>query len=329
MEVQSIPVDKLVPNPFQARKDFNQEKTDDLALSIEKSGQLVPIIVRSKGGKYEIAEGERRWRCFKQLKRKEIQAVVKDLNDTEMREIAYISNVQREDLLPWERENAIYDLWKTGVYENYGELDKKLGYKSSTVKTVIESREYRLKAKLSDNIDTFTIKSTKGLDDDIRKKVIAKVDSGEISKRDSYKYAGKLKKMPQAMQRAIVTDKIEMEDAEPLIEAGLSDDLLEPAIEELSERKTERETIQKLQSETDVSIVTGELRSKGIKVEKSFDLKRLEKFEQIRDQIRWWGPTTVMQIEDEALRKKAIAYVKDIEDFCAKLLEQMAKDIED
>ena len=59
------------------------------------------------------------------------------------------------------------------------------------------------------------------------------------------------------------------------------------------------------------------------------DLKRLEKFEQIRDQIRWWGPTTVMQIEDEALRKKAIAYVKDIEEFCAKLLEQMAKDIED
>ena len=329
MEVQSIPVDKLVPNPFQARKDFNQEKMDDLALSIEKSGQLVPIIVRSKGGKYEIAEGERRWRCFKQLKRKEIQAVVKDLNDTEMREIAYISNVQREDLLPWERENAIYDLWKTGVYENYGELDKKLGYKSSTVKTVIESREYRLKAKLSDNIDTFTIKSTKGLDDDIRKKVIAKVDSGEISKRDSYKYAGKLKKMPQAMQEAIVTDKIEMEDAEPLIEAGLSDDLLEPAIEELSDRKAERETIQKLQSKMDVSIVKGELKSKGIKVNKSFDLQRLEKFEKIRDQIRWWGPSTVMQIEDEALRKKAIAYVKDIEDFCAKLLEQMARDIED
>ena len=329
MDVESISVSKIVPNPFQARKDFNQEKMDDLALSIEKSGQLVPIIVRSKGGKYEIAEGERRWRCFKQLKRKEIQAVVKDLNDTEMREIAYISNVQREDLLPWERENAIYDLWKTGMYETYGDLDKKLGYKSSTVKTVIESREYRLQAKLPENIDTFTIKSTKGLDDDIRKKVIAKVDSGEISKRDSYKYAGKLKKMPQAMQRAIVTDKIEMEDAEPLIEAGLSDDLLEPAIEELSDRKAERETIQKLQSETDVSIVTGKLKSKGIRVEKSFDLKRLEKFEQIRDQIRWWGPTTVMQIEDEALRKKAIAYVKDIEDFCAKLLEQMAKDIED
>ena len=73
-----------------------------------------------------------------------------------MREYGYISNAQREDLLPWERENAIYDLWETGIYETFRDLDKKLGYKSSTVKTVIESREYRLKAELSENIDTFT-----------------------------------------------------------------------------------------------------------------------------------------------------------------------------
>jgi len=328
MEVESISVNKLVPNPFQPRKEFNQEKMDDLALSIEKNGQLVPIIIRVKGSKYEIAEGERRWRCLKQLKSKEIQAVVKDLSDNQMREIAYISNAQREDLLPWERENAIYELWKTGMYKTFGDLDKKLGYKSKgQVKTAIDSREYRLKAELSENIDTFTIKSTKGLDDDIRKKVIAKVDAGEISKRDSYKYAGKLKKMPKPMQEAIVSDKIEIEDAQPLVDAGLSDDLLEPAIEELSDRKSERDTIQKLQSDTDVSIVKGKLKSKGIKINKSFDLQKLEKFEKIRDQIRWWGPSTVMQIENEDLRKKAIAYVRDIEEFCGNLIEQMAKEI--
>ena len=73
-------------------------------------------------------------------------------------------------------------------------------------------------------------------------------------------------------------------------------------IEELSDRKSERDTIQKLQSDTDVSIVKGKLKSKGIKINKSFDLQKLEKFEKIRDQIRWWGPSTVMQIEDEALR---------------------------
>ena len=70
MEVESIPVNKLVPNPFQPRKEFNQEKMDDLALSIDKNGQLVPIIIRIKGNQYEIAEGERRWRCLKQLKSK-------------------------------------------------------------------------------------------------------------------------------------------------------------------------------------------------------------------------------------------------------------------
>ena len=56
---------------------------------------------------------------------------------------------------------------------------------------------------------------------------------------------------------------------------------------------------------------------------------QIEKFEKIRDQIRWWGPSTVMQIENEDLRKKAIAYVRDIEEFCGNLIEQMAKNIED
>jgi hypothetical protein len=135
--------------------------------------------------------------------------------------------------------------------------------------------------------------------------------------------------MPKAMQSAIIDDKIDFEDAQPIIDAGLNEDLLEPAIEELSARKEERDLIRKLQTETDVSIVKGELKSKGVKTEISSDERHLRKFETIRDQIRWWGTTTVMQIENDNLRNRAVEYVRDIESFCGQLLEQLAKETDE
>ena len=131
------------------------------------------------------------------------------------------------------------------------------------------------------------------------------------------------------MQSAIIDDKIDFEDAQPIIDAGLNEDLLEPAIEELSARKEERDLIRKLQTETDVSIVKGELKSKGVKTEISSDERHLWKFETIRDQIRWWGTTTVMQIENDNLRNRAVEYVRDIESFCGQLLEQLAKETDE
>lgn len=328
MDIQKIPVSKIVPNPFQARETFTPEQIEELALSIEQRGLQQPITVRPSGSKFEIVDGERRWRALRSLEWKEIDVIVEELSDKAVKEAAYISNAQREDLLPFERENAIFALWNTGEYESYRDLDKKLGYKSSTVKTLLDSREYRLKAKLPDDIDTFTIKSTRGLDDDIRMRVIDKVGAGDITKRDSYKYAGRLKKMPKVMQTAIVSDKIDIDDAEPLIDAGLSEELLEPAIEELTDRKEGRDKIRKLQTEADVSIVKGELEAKGVRYEISSDEKRLRKFETVRDQIRWWGTTTLMQIENENFRNKAVDYVRDIELFCGQLLEQLAKEVD-
>ena len=328
MDIQKIPVSKIVPNPFQARETFTPEQIDELALSIEQQGLQQPIKVRPNGSKYEIVDGERRWRAIRSLKWKEINAIVEELSDKAVKETAYISNAQREDLKPFERENAVFDLWSTGEYESYSALDRKLGYKSSTVKTLLDSREYRLKAELPDAIDTFTIKSTRGLDDDIRMGVIDKVSAGDIPKRDTYKYAGKLKKMPKAMQSAIVSNKIDIDDAEPLIDAGLSEELLEPAIEELTERKEERDLVRKFQTEADISVVKGELKAKGVQSEISSDEKRLRKFETVRDQIRWWGTTTLMQIENEKFRSMAIDYVRDIEKFCGDILEQLAKDVD-
>ena len=95
-----VPVDKLEPNPQQPRMDFRKEDLDSLADSIRQKGVIQPLIVRRKPGRdtYEIVAGERRWRAAQLAQLHEVPVVVRDLNDTEVLEIAIIENIQRADL---------------------------------------------------------------------------------------------------------------------------------------------------------------------------------------------------------------------------------------
>jgi len=95
-----LPVEKLEPNPQQPRMDFKQEELESLADSIRQKGVIQPLIVRKKPGRdvYEIVAGERRWRAAQLAQLHEIPVVVRDLDDTEVLEIAIIENIQREDL---------------------------------------------------------------------------------------------------------------------------------------------------------------------------------------------------------------------------------------
>lgn len=95
-----VPVDKLEPNPQQPRMDFRKEELDSLADSIRQKGVIQPLIVRRKPGRdtYEIVAGERRWRAAQLAQLHEVPVVVRDLNDTEVLEIAIIENIQRADL---------------------------------------------------------------------------------------------------------------------------------------------------------------------------------------------------------------------------------------
>lgn len=95
-----IPVDKLEPNPQQPRLDFRREELESLADSIRQKGVIQPLIVRRKPGRdaYEIVAGERRWRAAQLAQLHEVPVVVRDLNDTEVLEVAIIENIQRADL---------------------------------------------------------------------------------------------------------------------------------------------------------------------------------------------------------------------------------------
>jgi ParB family chromosome partitioning protein len=95
-----VPVDKLEPNPQQPRLDFKQDELESLADSIRQKGVIQPLIVRRKAGRdtYEIVAGERRWRAAQLAQLHEVPVVVRDLDDTEVLEVAIIENIQRADL---------------------------------------------------------------------------------------------------------------------------------------------------------------------------------------------------------------------------------------
>lgn len=94
-----VPIEQLVANPNQPRRQFRQEDLDDLTNSIREKGVLQPLIVRQiADDKYEIVAGERRWRASQQAQLHEIPVLVRDYDDTEVLEVAIIENIQRADL---------------------------------------------------------------------------------------------------------------------------------------------------------------------------------------------------------------------------------------
>ncbi|NMB12435.1 MAG: ParB/RepB/Spo0J family partition protein [Firmicutes bacterium] len=105
-EIRQIPVSAVEPNPYQPRRSFDQENLRELAASIKEKGVLQPVTVREKGEIFELVAGERRWRAAQVAGLSEIPAVVRELSDREVMEIALIENLQREDLNPIEEAEA-------------------------------------------------------------------------------------------------------------------------------------------------------------------------------------------------------------------------------
>jgi len=96
-----VPIEKLIPNPSQPRRDFPAEAQAELAASIREKGVIQPLIVRahpSVEGSYEIVAGERRWRAAQLAGLHELPVLVRSLSDPEVLEVAIIENVQRAGL---------------------------------------------------------------------------------------------------------------------------------------------------------------------------------------------------------------------------------------
>ncbi|WP_314407842.1 ParB/RepB/Spo0J family partition protein, partial [uncultured Gemella sp.] len=109
-KIVEISLDKIKKNPYQPRTYFNEEKLNELKDSIEKNGLLQPIIVKKAIKGYYIIAGERRYRAFELLGKKEIPVIIKEMTDEEMMVFAVLENLQREDLSALEESESYKNL---------------------------------------------------------------------------------------------------------------------------------------------------------------------------------------------------------------------------
>ncbi|AIU83979.1 MULTISPECIES: ParB/RepB/Spo0J family partition protein [Bacillus] len=124
--VEEIKISDLRPNPYQPRKQFDDESLAELKESIIQHGILQPIIVRKSLKGYDIVAGERRYRAAKLAGKETVPAIVRDLSESLMREVALLENLQREDLSPLE-EALAYDSLLKHLDLTQEQLAKRLG----------------------------------------------------------------------------------------------------------------------------------------------------------------------------------------------------------
>ena len=110
-EVEQLPVEHIMPNRYQPRKEFAESDLAELADSVKQNGVLQPVLVRRKGdGLYELIAGERRLRAAKLAGLKSIPAVIRNSSDEQAMELALVENLQRKDLNPMEAARAYHRL---------------------------------------------------------------------------------------------------------------------------------------------------------------------------------------------------------------------------
>ena len=131
--ISMVPVAKIVPNPFQPRKEFDKEALEELAQSIRKQGVITPVTVRKMpDGTYQLIAGERRFCASQMAGLKELPAYVRVATDTQMMEMALVENIQRADLNAIEVAQAYRQLIEE-CRLTHEELSEKVGKNRSTI----------------------------------------------------------------------------------------------------------------------------------------------------------------------------------------------------
>lgn len=135
-EIVELPVEELRPNPYQPRTVFDKDALNELAESIKENGVIEPIIVKKSIKGYDVIAGERRLKASKIAGKKTIPAIIRQLTDEKMAEIALLENLQRENLNPLEEAKAYKSLIdKLGLTQE--QLAKKVSKSRSHVTNML------------------------------------------------------------------------------------------------------------------------------------------------------------------------------------------------
>ncbi len=147
--VLDLPLDSLVPNPYQPRKEFPQASLAELAASIRTAGILQPIVARRRGDRYEILVGERRWRAAREAGLERVPVLLREATDAEAVELALVENLLREDLNPLEEAEAYHRLMAEFGWTQE-ELARRIGRDRSSIANALRLR--RLPAVIQEDL---------------------------------------------------------------------------------------------------------------------------------------------------------------------------------
>jgi ParB family chromosome partitioning protein len=202
-ELLDIDIDLIEPNPEQPRTRFDEKELAELAQSIKVNGVVQPIVVRRKNGRYQIIVGERRWRAAQIAGLEKIPAIVKDIPEEKLLELALVENIQRQELNPIEEAKAYKRL-----IEKLGFTQEALAERIGKDRTVITThlRLLRLPVGIQEFIEQgkITVGHAKAIlavnEHDLRWELARKIIENRLSVREAENLARNLGK-----KREIVT----------------------------------------------------------------------------------------------------------------------------
>lgn len=310
---------------MQPREKFDREKLEELAESIKSVGIKVPIIVRPKGKQYELVSGQRRWEAAKAAKIKELIAIVKELNDNELAVESLIANEFRENLDPWERAKFLKRIKKMAKIEKDAELGKMVGMSIHALQAAWKYLDVDEEVKekvVHGQLEARTAREIASISDkEVQRKVADIAVKQDMTVKQAQKLISAVKKAPEPIKKAILKEKIDMEDIEPIMDIGIPEKKVPRVIEEFTERKKMRDLEKKAQREMDEAYMKGELDAERVKIIRSQDEQIRDKIRNIRDSIVYMPPTTLKRIQTEKIKKESTRFIEDIINACNRLLE--------
>lgn len=194
--VLEIDIDKIKPNPYQPRKNFDKTAIAELSASIKRHGLIQPIIVFKKDDEYVLIAGERRLRATKLLGEKTIKAIVADIESKNLRELALIENVQRQDLNPMELANSykeLIDEYKI-TQDDLSDIIKKSRSQITNTLRLLTLLDQTKEALSNNKISQGHAKVLVGLNKEDEESVLNTIIGQKLSVRDTEDLVKKIKK---------------------------------------------------------------------------------------------------------------------------------------
>jgi ParB family chromosome partitioning protein len=210
-----IPLSAILPNPHQPRGRFDPERMKEIVQSVREKGLVQPILVRPHGDKYQIVAGERRFRAAKEAGLKTIPAVIREVDEGEMLEIALVENLQREDLNPVD-EAAAYRVLTEQFGLTQADIALRVGKDRSTIANTM--RLLQLPEEIRHKVSRGTLsmghaRALLGLGSSQRQRALAEeIAARKLSVRETEKRVRRLVKGDIPKHRSRKPEIVELEE---------------------------------------------------------------------------------------------------------------------